>query len=46
VDALLEVREEGCRGGGRCEAETAWHTEESALALRLEVRTGLALSHH
>jgi len=31
ADALLEVRKEGRRSRGSCQAATAWNTEESAL---------------
>jgi hypothetical protein len=31
ADALLELREEGCRGGGRCEAEASGSSQESTL---------------
>src|SRR5882762_562470 len=30
--ALLTVREESCGGRGGCQAEAAWHPEESALS--------------
>jgi hypothetical protein len=34
ADALLEVREEGCRGGGGCQTKAPRRADESALAVR------------
>jgi hypothetical protein len=45
-NALLEMREEGRRGGGGCEAEAARDADEPALTKNREVRRETRLSTH